>query len=81
MDERATLPAWAEWPQGPHPLGELTIGVEEEVMLVSAISNALANRIEAVMPRLDPVTSAPLRSDLTCSVMGFAHFPTNGRVF
>lgn len=48
------LPRWAEWPDSPHPRGELTIGVEEEVMLLSASSNALANRIDAVMPRLDP---------------------------
>lgn len=33
-------------------MGEFTIGVEEEVMLVSALSNALANRIDAVLPRL-----------------------------
>ena len=46
MDEPAAIPAWAEWPAGPHPLGEFTIGVEEEVMLVSAMSNALANRID-----------------------------------
>ena len=54
MDESATFPAWAEWPAAPHPLGEFTIGVEEEVMLLSAMSNALANRIDAVMPRLAP---------------------------
>ena len=50
----ASLPAWAEWPTEPHPLGDFTIGVEEEVMMISAISNALANRIDAVMPRLEP---------------------------
>lgn len=33
-------------------MGEFTIGVEEEVMLLSAHSNALANRIDAVLPRL-----------------------------
>ena len=48
------LPDWAKWPEEPHPKGEFTIGVEEEVMLISAMSNALANRIDAVMPRLDP---------------------------
>lgn len=48
------LPEWARWPTDPHPKGEFTIGVEEEVMLISAISNALANRIDAVMPRLEP---------------------------
>ena len=46
----ASFPEWAEWPTEPHPLGEFTIGVEEEVMMISAISNALANRIDAVMP-------------------------------
>ncbi len=50
--ERTSRPAWAAWAEQPHPLGEFTIGVEEEVMLVSAISNALANRIDAVLPRL-----------------------------
>ena len=44
-------PAWAAWPET-HPRGEFTIGVEEEVMLISALSNALANRIDAVLPRL-----------------------------
>lgn len=46
------MPEWAEWPDGVHELGEYTIGVEEEVMLISGASNALANRIDSVMPRL-----------------------------
>lgn len=46
------MPAWAVWPEAPHSLGEFTLGVEEEVMLISAMSNTLANRIDAVLPRL-----------------------------
>jgi len=46
------MPGWAVWPDKIHPLGEYTIGVEEEVMLISGASNALANRIDSVMPRL-----------------------------
>lgn len=52
MSVETLLPDWAAWPTDPHPLGEFTLGVEEEVMLVSAHSNALANRIDAVLPRL-----------------------------
>lgn len=44
------MPDWAAWAEPPHPFGEFTIGVEEEVMLISSISNALANRIDAVLP-------------------------------
>jgi carboxylate-amine ligase len=33
-------------------MGDFTLGVEEEVMLISAFSNALANRVDAVLPRL-----------------------------
>lgn len=47
-----SLPDWAAWPETTHPLGEFTLGVEEEVMLISGLSNALANRIDAVLPRL-----------------------------
>ena len=72
-------PAWAAWPAEIHPLGEYTLGVEEEVMLVSALSNALANRIDAVLPRLpaDVVThmtpethgsAVELRTDVHASV-------------
>jgi len=52
MSADSAAPAWSEWPAEPHPLGEFTLGVEEEVMLISAHSNALANRIDAVLPRL-----------------------------
>lgn len=50
--DSTAMPDWAAWPESPHALGEFTIGVEEEVMLISSISNALANRIDAVLPRL-----------------------------
>ncbi len=51
MSEDLTTPEWARWPE-PHELGEYTIGIEEEVMLLTAGNFALANRINAVMPRL-----------------------------
>ena len=49
MSEDLTTPEWARWPE-PHELGEYTIGIEEEVMLLTAGNFALANRINAVMP-------------------------------
>lgn len=78
-DDRA--PTWSEWPAEPHALGEITLGVEEEVMLISAHSNALANRIDAVLPRLpaDVVThmtpethgsAVELRTDVHANVAG-----------
>ena len=51
MSEDLTTPEWARWPE-PHELGEYTIGIEEEVMLLTSGNFALANRINAVMPRL-----------------------------
>ena len=49
--ELMTLPAWAEWPVRPDA-PSWTIGVEEEVMLVSAPGYNLAQAIDEVIPRL-----------------------------
>ncbi|HWA53639.1 MAG TPA: YbdK family carboxylate-amine ligase [Solirubrobacterales bacterium] len=46
-----TLPAWATWAPG-HDLGPYTVGIEEEVMLLDAMTWALAHRIDSVLPRL-----------------------------
>jgi carboxylate-amine ligase len=45
-----TQPDWAEWRQA--ETQTFTIGVEEELMLLNGDDFTLANRIEAVMPRL-----------------------------
>lgn len=50
--DRSACPEWAVWPRDAHALGEFSLGIEEEVMLLSSMSNALANRIDAVLPRL-----------------------------
>ena len=46
-----TLPGWAAWAE-PHELGPYTVGIEEEVMLLDAMTWALAHRIDSVLPRL-----------------------------
>jgi carboxylate-amine ligase len=46
-----TLPDWAHWKNGEHPL---TIGIEEEIMLLDPISWSLAQAIDEVLPRLPP---------------------------
>ena len=46
-----TLPDWARWRAGEHPL---TIGIEEEIMLLDPISWSLAQAIDEVLPRLAP---------------------------
>jgi len=51
MTDAKTMPDWAKWPE-PNKLGSYTIGIEEEVMLLTSGNFALANRINAVMPRL-----------------------------
>jgi carboxylate-amine ligase len=52
-------PAWSEWKQ--RERAEYTVGIEEEVMLLSD-DFALANRVEAVMPRLpEPVAERATR--------------------
>jgi len=45
------MPEWAQW-QGPHSLGPYTIGLEEEVMLLTPGAWSLAHRIETVLPRM-----------------------------
>lgn len=46
-----TLPQWAEWKSSEPPL---TIGIEEEIMLLDPISWSLAQAIDEVLPRLAP---------------------------
>jgi carboxylate-amine ligase len=45
------MPKWAHWAQNGRPL---TVGVEEEVMLLDPISWSLAQAIDEVLPRLPP---------------------------
>jgi len=47
-----TLPAWAVWRPEPG-LDELTIGIEEEVMLLDPADWSLAHRVEEVLAELD----------------------------
>jgi carboxylate-amine ligase len=47
----AATPAWAQW-HGPHSLGPYTVGIEEEVMLLTPKAWSLAHRIETVLPRI-----------------------------
>lgn len=48
----AKRPDWATWPDRSDAPGDFTLGVEEEVMLVSSTNYNLANRVDAVLPRL-----------------------------
>jgi carboxylate-amine ligase len=46
-------PAWSVWARD-HELGDWTVGVEEEAMLLEPGTWALAHRIEELLPRLPP---------------------------
>src|SRR5918997_3101332 len=47
------MPDWAEWNR-PSDVGEYTIGIEEELMLLDAETHALAFRAEEALDRLPP---------------------------
>jgi glutamate---cysteine ligase / carboxylate-amine ligase len=49
----ASWPEWARWPARP-PLGEWSVGAEEEVMLLRPGSWQLAQAIDDVLPALSP---------------------------
>jgi carboxylate-amine ligase len=50
MSETSRNPDWSVWRQ--RESADYTIGIEEEVMLLSGEDFSLANRVESVMPRL-----------------------------
>jgi carboxylate-amine ligase len=50
----SALPAWAAWPTRPSGTAAYTIGVEEEVMLVSPGGWNLAQASDEILPRLPP---------------------------
>ncbi|HLH15015.1 MAG TPA: YbdK family carboxylate-amine ligase [Solirubrobacteraceae bacterium] len=50
-----SLPEWAHWRSDGRAL---TIGIEEEIMLLDPISWSLAQAIDEVLPRLDPAFAA-----------------------
>jgi carboxylate-amine ligase len=59
-------PAWSEWKQ--RERAEYTIGLEEEVMLLSD-DFSLANRVEAVMPRLPELVAIQASRETQNSVI------------
>ena len=61
---RSTIAPWAEW----HPSAPYTVGIEEEVMLLEPEGWSLAQRIDAVLPRL----SSALASRATAETHGAA---------
>ena len=60
MGPSLSLPGWAQWAEHGN---SLTVGVEEEVMLLDPVSWTLAQAIDELLPRLPPAVGENVRPE------------------